>query len=160
MAGTPRDLTTAKLFLQILRRELGIPHPSKLPMYDAGSSASRNATLSIHNLTQPVAWIDKYYPYMNTPLNRSLQILGENNAVDWEANIEEVADDTDPQAGRHAQTIPAFHGLSKDGDVNGTLVYANYGRKEDYDALVKSGKLGRPFTLTMLYSNRLHWLRC
>lgn len=145
MAGTPQDLVTAKLFLSVLQRELGISPPAAPPVFDAGSPASRNATLSIDKLTRPTAWIDRYFPYMNTPLERSLQILGENGTVIWEADVEEVADDTDPEAGRHAHTIPAFHGLSCDGDVNGTLVYANYGKKEDYDALVAAGTLSFPF---------------
>lgn len=35
--------------------------------------------------------------------------------------------------------MPTFHGLSRDGDVLGELVYANYGSKEDYNKLVELG---------------------
>jgi N-acetylated-alpha-linked acidic dipeptidase len=76
---------------------------------------------------------------MNRPLDRALEILGEDGKSVWSANVEEVGDPLDPEAARHAETVPAFHGLSRGGDVSGQLVYANLGKKEDYDALVKAG---------------------
>jgi N-acetylated-alpha-linked acidic dipeptidase len=74
--------------------------------------------------------VDVYYPVMNTPLDRSLQVLDEDGEVIWDAHLEEVADDTDPEAGKYFASVPTFHGLSPSGDVQGKLVYANYGRKE------------------------------
>jgi N-acetylated-alpha-linked acidic dipeptidase len=74
--------------------------------------------------------VDVYYPVMNTPLDRSLQVLNKDGEVVWDAPLEEVADETDPEAGEHYLDVPTFHGLSAAGDVQGKLVYANYGTKE------------------------------
>ncbi|KAJ7129388.1 Zn-dependent exopeptidase [Mycena epipterygia] len=140
LAGSEGDLQTAKDFLSLLQGELGIESTSAEPIFDAGSSESRDATNSIPKTRKPKAWIDVYYPVMNTPLDgRQLQVLDADGKVAWEAELEEVADDTDPEAGEHYLSVPTFHGLSFPGDVQGKLVYANYGRKEDYDDLVEKG---------------------
>ncbi|TFK55592.1 Zn-dependent exopeptidase [Heliocybe sulcata] len=139
IAGSDGDFNTARYFLELLQHEFGITSPSADPVYSAGTHESRNATLSITNLTAPNAWIDVYYPVMNTPLDRKLEIVGDDGHVVWSANVEEVADDTDPEAGQYAEAVPAFHGLSKNGTASGQLVYAHYGRREDYQALVEKG---------------------
>ncbi|KAJ7498665.1 Zn-dependent exopeptidase [Mycena latifolia] len=138
LAGSEGDLETAKYFLTLLQTEFGIDSSTE-SIFDAGSPASQHATNSIPKTKAPKAWIDVYYPVMNTPLDRTLQVLGEDGDVVWEAELEEVADDTDPEAGKYYDAVPTFHGLSAPGDVQGKLVYANYGRKEDYDALVEKG---------------------
>ncbi|KAJ7653468.1 Zn-dependent exopeptidase [Mycena rosella] len=139
LAGSEGDLQTAKDFLTLLQTELGIESGSTEPFLEAGSPASRDATNSIPKTHKPKAWIDVYYPVMNTPLNRTLAVKSADGEIVWEAELEEVADDTDPEAGKYYDAVPTFHGLSAAGDVQGKLVYANYGRKEDYDDLVEKG---------------------
>ncbi|CCM04880.1 uncharacterized protein FIBRA_07074 [Fibroporia radiculosa] len=141
LAGSEGDYKTATDFLALLQSELGISASSPLPVFPAGSSESRGATLSITSSSpsKPSAWIDVYYPVMNTPLDRSLEILDEDGNAVWAANLEEQADETDSDAGKYADAVPTFHGLSRGGEAAGKLVYANYGRKQDYDALVASG---------------------
>ncbi|KAF7798379.1 hypothetical protein EIP86_009600 [Pleurotus ostreatoroseus] len=139
MAGTPGDFQTAKDFLSVLQSELGVPVPDDEPIFSAGTKESREATLGIPKLKNPTAWIDVYYPVMNTPLNHSVEIIGDDGLAVWSAQLEEVADFTDPEAGRYADAVQAFHGLSKSGEVKGKLVYANYGTQEDYKALVDKG---------------------
>jgi N-acetylated-alpha-linked acidic dipeptidase len=155
MAGTPGDLDTAKVFLALLQRELGTKSScSSEPIYPAGSPESRHATLSIPTTSETKAWIDVYYPILNTPLDRSLEILGDDGKAVWRANLEEVVDEADPEAYKYADAIPAFHGLSANGDVEGKLVYASYGRKSDYDALVEAG-ISRFIILRQLASDTL-----
>lgn len=139
MAGTPRDLETAKMFLSLLQEHLGIPIPEVEPIYSAGTPQSRDATLSMTERDQPTAWIDTYFPVLNTPLDRRLEILDEEGRVVWKADLEEYSDESDPDAHRHARSVPAFHGLSRDGDVKGEIVYANYGRPEDFQSLLEDG---------------------
>ncbi|CAL1701233.1 unnamed protein product [Somion occarium] len=139
LAGSPQDLVTAKDFLALLQTELGIKPPSEEPLFSAGTTASRNATLSIPKLTAPTAWIDTYYPVLNTPLDHSVEILEDDGSVAWKAKLEEVADETDPDAGKYFEEVLTWHGLSKGGEVKGKLVYGHYGRQEDYKALVESG---------------------
>ncbi|TCD69886.1 hypothetical protein EIP91_005963 [Steccherinum ochraceum] len=143
LAGTPGDLQTAKDFLSLLQTELGATSPaepaSAEPIFSAGTPESRNATLNIPTLDKPTAWIDVYYPVMNTPLDHSLEILGEDGEAAWKAELEEVAEVQDPDAHKYAEAVPTWHGLSKGGEVKGKLIYANYGRQEDYKALIDSG---------------------
>lgn len=142
IAGSPTDLDTAKTFLSHLQAELGMPsaNESPLPIFPAGSHDSRAATLSIPYTTSPKAWVDIYYPMLNMPLDRSLQILGEDGEPVWTADLEEHSDEIDPEAAKFAGAVPAFHGLSKGGEVEGKLVYANYGNPEDYDELLAKGE--------------------
>lgn len=140
MAGTPGDFDTAIDFLHLLQKELGIEKPSKEPVFSAGSTESRKATLNIPRLRSPAAWVDTYYPVMNSPLDRSLEILNDDGTVSWKADIEEVSEgELDPDAEKYALAVPTFHGLSRGGEVQGRLVYVNYGRKEDFDALEAQG---------------------
>ena len=139
MAGTTGDFQTAKDFLILLQTQLGITPPKEEPIFSAGTHDSRHATLSIPKLDEPTAWIDVYYPVMNTPLNHSLAILGDDGLPVWSAELEEVPNAADPDAARYFDAVPAFHGLSRSGEVKGKVVYANYGRQEDYKALVDKG---------------------
>jgi N-acetylated-alpha-linked acidic dipeptidase len=141
LAGSEGDLRTAKDFLDTLQHEFSIPKPIEYPIFSAGSEASRNATLSITNLTKPTAWIDVYYPVLNTPLDRSLEVLGDDGTAVWRADLEEVGDELDGDAYEYAKSVGAWHGLSYDGVAEGRLIYANYGRKGDYDQLVQKGQI-------------------
>ncbi|KAK4044163.1 hypothetical protein C8A01DRAFT_31765 [Parachaetomium inaequale] len=80
---------------------------------------------------------DVYQVYLNYPKagGRAVQILENGGKATWSAKLEE-----EEAGGRTAgrQTF-AFHGHSKAGDVKGRLVYANYGLREDFQALKESG---------------------
>lgn len=140
MAGSEGDFNTSKYFLAHLQEELQIGHSScNIPLYSAGSHESREATLSISSLDKPKAWIDVYYPILNSPLDRSLEILGDDGNPVWSAELEEVADETDPYAFKSANAVPTWHGISRGGQAEGKLIYAHYGRQKDFDALVEAG---------------------
>lgn len=138
-AGSDNDKTTALDYLHLIQKELGIIPPHEEPVFAAGSRHSRHATLSIPHTSVAKAWIDEYYPVMNTPLERVVQVLDDSGNVLYDFDLTEHTDDTDPEAGKYYDAVPTFHGLSQAGDVTGKLVYANYGRKEDYDALIAQG---------------------
>jgi N-acetylated-alpha-linked acidic dipeptidase len=139
LAGAPEDFEDAKSILAAYQSHFGIPAPSTEPIFSAGTPDSRAATLNITALTEPSAWIDVYYPVLNTALDHSLQILGEDGEPLWSADLEEDGDVEDPEAGKYRNAVSTWHGLSSDGDVQGQLVYVNYGTKEDYDSLVEKG---------------------
>ena len=139
LAGSIEDYTDATVILKLFQDELGIIAPPETPVFPAGSPESRAAILDIHKLHKPTAWIDKYFPVMNTPLDRSLSILGEDGEPEWEADLVEDGDPRDPEAAKYRDHVPTFHGLSADGDVTGEVVYVNYGRKEDYDEILANG---------------------
>ncbi|KAI0660808.1 Zn-dependent exopeptidase [Cubamyces menziesii] len=139
VAGSAGSFAAAKDLLELFQQEFGIAPPPEPPVFSAGSAASRAATLNIGNLDTPNAWIDTYYPLMNTPLRRSLSILDGAGAPFWEADLEEDGDPGDPDAAKHKNAVPAFHGFSADGEVVGHLIYVNYGLKEDYDQVLAAG---------------------
>ncbi|TFL05937.1 hypothetical protein BDV98DRAFT_648051 [Pterulicium gracile] len=154
IAGSDQDFTDAKFVLSVFENALGLKksghcahskHP-ELPIYKAGSNESRWAT---HSLTDPSvagkdrlphAWIDVYYPVLNTPINGSLEILSEDgSSSEWVADLAEVGDPLDKDAEKYSDAIKAWHGLSKGGEAQGQLVYANYGTQEDYAELLSQG---------------------
>ena len=140
IAGSTEDYSDAKVILKLFQDNFGIAPPSELPVFPAGSRQSRSATLDIAKLRKPSAWIDVYYPVMNTPLGRSLSLLSaDGSAAEWEADLVEDGDPRDPEAAEYRNAVPTFHGLSADGIAEGQVVYVNYGRKEDYDELVSKG---------------------
>ena len=127
------------MMLRLFQTEFNIEIPSKLPVFPAGTQKSRDATLGITSSTAPSAWIDVYYPVLNTPLEFSLQILDDDGKAVWSADLLEQGDERDPEAAKYADAVPTFHGFSKGGDVEGQLIYANYGTKEDFDTLEAAG---------------------
>ncbi len=80
---------------------------------------------------------------MNTPVRAEVSILGAPTStgarsVEWTARLREDIVSGDPTS-VYRDEIPLFHGLSVSGDVTGKVVYAGYGRKDDFDALVAAG---------------------
>jgi N-acetylated-alpha-linked acidic dipeptidase len=142
LAGAVEDFQDAKDILALFQSEFGIPTPAAEPIYSAGSPESRDATLSATSkLTKPAAWVDIYYPVMNTGNSEGMavELLGERNELFWKADLLEDGDPLDDTASKYRDSVPPFHGLSASGEAIGQLVYANYGDKDDYDKLVKAG---------------------
>jgi N-acetylated-alpha-linked acidic dipeptidase len=125
--------------LELFQTEFGVASTPELPIFDAGSSQSQSATLGIVNTTKPTAWIDVYYPVLNLPLDRSLEIIDDDGTSVFSADLVEDGDPRDPEAAKYRDYIPTWHGLSSSGDVTGHLVYANYGSHEDYEKLDNAG---------------------
>ncbi|KAF9484743.1 Zn-dependent exopeptidase [Pholiota conissans] len=138
MAGTVGDLATAKEFLELLRRELGIIHspPTNKLVFKAGSDESQRATRSVSKASAPYVWIDTYYPVMNTPEDRLLEIVDDSGKTLLGTSLVEFSDHTDPDASKYNDAVPTFHGLSRGGDVAGPLVDGNYCTYEDYQRLL------------------------
>lgn len=83
--------------------------------------------------------IETYYTYLNRPVASSLALLDPASGdVKFRAKLEEDVLEEDPTTG-HRNAVPVFHGYSARGNVTAQFVYANYGRKEDFDSLVEKG---------------------
>ncbi|KAF9238740.1 Zn-dependent exopeptidase, partial [Melanogaster broomeanus] len=142
LAGAPEDLQDAKDILSVFQEEFGISGSSAVPIFEAGSTESREATLTTTSkLNKPNAWIDVYYPVMNTGNadGITLELLGSDGESVWTADLLEDGDPGDETAAKYKHAIPPFHGFSASGEAIGQLVYANYGTKDDYDKLTASG---------------------
>ncbi|KAG9124463.1 hypothetical protein FRC07_011555 [Ceratobasidium sp. 392] len=137
-AGTDNDYTSAIEQLEVFQKHLGIKPPKSIPVFDAGSTQSRQSILSISNLTEPTAWVDTYYSLLNTPGERKLEIINEDGTPFWSANVDETPAEGDP-AGQWHNVVGAWHGLSRGGDVQGRIVHVNYGTKKDFDDLIAAG---------------------
>ncbi|KAL8667532.1 MAG: hypothetical protein Q9168_007257 [Polycauliona sp. 1 TL-2023] len=81
--------------------------------------------------------LEKFEVYLNNPKigGRRVAIL-DPPELRWMAKLEEELVYPVEWA---AQQTPVFHGHSKTGNVTGPLVYANYGSREDFEQLTKSG---------------------
>ncbi|RPA77894.1 putative vacuolar protein sorting-associated protein [Ascobolus immersus RN42] len=90
------------------------------------------------------AEIVSYDVYLNYPIRTRLALLRKDSQttnghkVVYEAQLQEDVLEEDPTTG-HPDRIPSFHGYSASGNVTGQLVFANYGRVEDYRFLTEQG---------------------
>ncbi|KAJ7639103.1 Zn-dependent exopeptidase [Roridomyces roridus] len=142
VAGTPQDFQDALQMLEVFQEEFGISVPEEPPVFPAGSKASRRATLDLSSAlhgSKPTAWVDVYYPVMDTGAEQRLEILDNSGNPEWTADLTEVGDPLDPETNEYSDAVPTWHGASGDGDVQGQLVYANYGTREDYAELIAAG---------------------
>ncbi|TFK28864.1 Zn-dependent exopeptidase [Coprinopsis marcescibilis] len=143
LAGSSEDFEDAQAILKLFQDELGIPPPTEQPIFEAGTRQSRWATIGTTRRfgppKRPTAWIDTYFPVLNTPLDRQLEILDTDGNVAWEADLVEDGNILDEDAGKYKDAVPTWHGLSFDGTATGQLVYANYGTQDDYKVLLAKG---------------------
>ncbi|KAF9265384.1 Zn-dependent exopeptidase [Marasmius fiardii PR-910] len=142
VAGTPQDYEDAKKMLEIFQNELGIKPPRTPPIFSAGTPKSRASTIILTETLRPrapTAWIDVYYPKLDTPVGRSLDILDKNGNSRLSFDLNEDGDPLDEDAHAYRDFVPAWHGFSSHGEAEGQVIYANYGSKEDYDELVAVG---------------------
>ncbi|KAJ3997951.1 Zn-dependent exopeptidase [Lentinula boryana] len=146
LAGSSEDYHDALTVLEFLQTELGIaprPPSHQPPIYNAGTPKSRAQTIALTSRLgprSPQAWIDVYYPYLNTPLDRSLDIVDETGKSIWSADLREDGNEGDADAAKYRDYIPPWHGLSANGEGQGRLVYVNYGTYEDYEEVLASGQ--------------------
>ncbi|KAJ7180389.1 Zn-dependent exopeptidase [Mycena crocata] len=143
LAGSPQDLKDAVRMLEFFQEELQIPAPAEQPIFPAGSRQSRHATLgltsALHGPHGSTAWVDVYYPVLDSGREQQLEILDADGNAEWTADLLEDGDPLDATAHKYKDAIPAWHGGSGDGDVQGQLIYANYGTQADYAELVEAG---------------------
>ncbi len=82
------------------------------------------------------AYIQPYKVWMNVPLQISVDLVAPDGAVLHGPTPEHVSDDPyqdDPRI------VPGFNEYSPSGDVTADVVYANYGRPEDFRKLKEMG---------------------
>ncbi|KAG1854106.1 Zn-dependent exopeptidase [Suillus tomentosus] len=142
LAGAVEDFQDAKDILALFQSEFGISTPTTEPIYPAGSPESREATLSTTSkLSKPAAWVDIYYPVMNTGNADGMvvELLSESDQPIWKADLLEDGDPRDETAAKYKHSVPPFHGFSAAGEAIGQLVYANYGTHDDYNKLIGAG---------------------
>ncbi|RKP38733.1 hypothetical protein BJ085DRAFT_335, partial [Dimargaris cristalligena] len=78
--------------------------------------------------------IVEYFPYLNYPREQRVAIV-EPEPLLFDADLREPIVDEDSTSHLQRDIPPAFHGFSASGNVTGRLVYANYGRPQDFARL-------------------------
>ncbi|KAL7321664.1 Vacuolar protein sorting-associated protein 70 [Mucor circinelloides] len=82
--------------------------------------------------------IDTYWPLLNYPISHRLALVSGPKHLRFEAKLTEDPVDED-ETSRDPNVVPLFHGYSKNGTVQGRIVYANYGRLQDFQFLKDQG---------------------
>ena len=84
------------------------------------------------------AKIETYYPLLNYPVSSRFGIVSGPKKHRYEAKlVEDIVDEDETSKDQNA--VPLFHGYSKNGTATGRVVYANYGRLEDFQRLKDQG---------------------
>ncbi|KAI9265440.1 hypothetical protein EDC94DRAFT_517037 [Helicostylum pulchrum] len=129
------DLPSAKRLRHYLQNYTSVPHL-------AGTEADRlQAEWTRDKFTEfgiPNAEIKTYYPLLNYPVSHRLAIVSGPEELRYVAKLKEERIDEDPST-EDPDIIPLFHGYSKNGTAKGPVIYANYGRLEDFQFLVDQG---------------------
>jgi N-acetylated-alpha-linked acidic dipeptidase len=82
------------------------------------------------------AHIETFQVLFPTPKERIVEMI---EPVKFRAKLQEPAVPGDPTSNQTAEQLPTYNAYSIDGDVTATLVYVNYGNREDYEQLDRLG---------------------
>ncbi|KAL7137574.1 hypothetical protein ABFS83_10G101800 [Erythranthe nasuta] len=108
----------------------------------AGSQANAEAaayvlsTLSSYSIQSHIA---SYHTALTYPESRSLVLTGPSLDPPVQFSLEQEIYEGDPYAEPASQVEPTFHAYAKSGTAVGPVVFANYGRVEDYAVLKQMG---------------------
>ena len=94
------------------------------------------------------AQIERFDVLFPTPKERVLEMTEPTRFV---AKLDEPIVQVDPTTGQKSEQLPSYNAYSIDGDVTAPLVYANYGRVEDYDQLERMGVSARGAIVIVRY---------
>ncbi len=76
-----------------------------------------------------------FWPYLSRPVSASVEITSPESVQLW---VDEPALEADPYSA-HPDLPIGYNAYSASGDVEAGVVYANYGRKEDFEKLAELG---------------------
>lgn len=82
------------------------------------------------------ARIETFNVLFPTPKLRVLEML---KPTAFRASLQEPVVAEDPTTDQVSEQLPSYNAYSADGDVTGSLVYVNYGNREDYERLDRMG---------------------
>lgn len=115
-----------------LRRLSAKPH-------HVGSTATREYARYIAELFDSWGFeveVEEYQVLLPTPKTRQLRLVAPHA---FEASLEEDPIPEDPSTSIRDELLPPYNAFSIDGEVEGELVFVNYGIPEDYELLERHG---------------------
>ena len=107
--------------------------------HHVGSPASKKNAEFISDLLDSWGYeveIEKYEILLPTPRVRQLELL---SPTKFTATLIEESLPEDASTSRRENLLPPYNAFSVDGEVEGELVFVNYGRPEDYEILERNG---------------------
>ncbi|MQM02849.1 hypothetical protein Taro_035620, partial [Colocasia esculenta] len=122
------DNATVARHLHALTRR---PHVAGTPA-NAEAAAYVAAAFSSYSLRSRVA---SYEVLLSYPARRSLILARSPGETPAAFELAQEVYPDDPSAGAAGEVIPTFHAYARSGTAAGPVVYANYGRVEDYAVL-------------------------
>jgi N-acetylated-alpha-linked acidic dipeptidase len=135
-----------KLMRDYMQRLSARPHHVGSP-YD-----KQNAEWILAQL-QSWGWdakIEQFQVLFPTPKSRLLEMTA---PTPFKAKLEEPALAIDPTSNQKDEQLPTYNAYSPDGDVNGPLVFVNYGLPADYEELDRLGVSVRGAIVIARYGN-------
>lgn len=135
-----------KLMRDYMQRLSARPHHVGSP-YD-----KQNAEWILAQL-QSWGWdakIEQFQVLFPTPKSRLLEMTA---PTVFKAKLEEPALAVDPTSGQKDEQLPTYNAYSPDGDVNGPLVFVNYGLPADYEELERLGVSVKGAVVIAKYGN-------
>jgi N-acetylated-alpha-linked acidic dipeptidase len=82
------------------------------------------------------AHIENFDVLFPTPKERIVELVAPTK---FRAKLQEPAVSVDPTSNQTPEQLPTYNAYSADGDVTASLVYVNYGNREDYEELDRMG---------------------
>jgi N-acetylated-alpha-linked acidic dipeptidase len=94
------------------------------------------------------ASIERFDVLFPTPKERVLELV---EPTKFTAKLDEPVVSVDATSGQKSEQLPSYNAYSIDGDVTAPLVYANFGRVEDYERLERMGVSARGTIVVVRY---------
>jgi len=107
--------------------------------HHVGSAAGKEAAQFIADLFESWGYeveIAEYSVLLPKPATRELELVAPGNFV---ASLDEDSLPEDPSTSVRDELLPPYNAFSIDGEVEGELVFVNYGIPEDYELLERYG---------------------
>jgi N-acetylated-alpha-linked acidic dipeptidase len=139
---------SAKVQLEWERKFRAIPEPGRQRDYlrrlsarphHLGSPYEKQNAEYMRDLFASFGWdakIEEFSVLFPTPKERLLEMTAPTKFV---ARLDEPVLSADPTTSQKSEQLPTYNAYSADGDVEGPLVYVNYGVPADYLELEKRG---------------------
>ena len=117
---------------EAMRRLSARPHHVGSP-YDRENAEWILAQFKAYGWDSQIENFDVLFP---TPLERVVELVAPTT---FKASLQETAIAIDPTSNQQSEQLPPYNAYSIDGDVNGPLVFVNYGVPADYEELEQRG---------------------
>jgi len=107
--------------------------------HHVGSAAGKDAAEFIAGLLESWGYdvdIAEYRVLLPKPLTRELELVSPGS---FQASLDEDSLPADPSTSVREELLPPYNAFSIDGEVEGELVFVNYGIPEDYELLERHG---------------------